>query len=323
MKNEGPFILEWVAHNLAIGVTDFLIYTNDCDDGTDAIWQRLERLGIGQHRVNTILRRGVQKSALHHALAEDAVAQADWLCVLDVDEFINIHAGQGTIGDMWAACPDANVFAMTWRIFGDGGQIGFDAGLICDTFCHAAPLHIPTPAQAWGVKTLFKNNGLFERIGVHVPLDPVAKKFDQICTVNGDGVVLPDSHKVGKWRSDKSSVGYRMVQLNHYAVRSVESYLIKRDRGRVNHMADDQGMDYWQMMSHNQHLDRSITKRSGATGEILNHLMADAELKDLHDAAVVWHKNKITELKQRDSFAALFDAIVGQIARRPKPQFAE
>ncbi|MGB8813172.1 MAG: glycosyltransferase family 2 protein, partial [Paracoccaceae bacterium] len=34
MKNEGPFILEWIAYHRMIGVDDFLIYTNDCSDGT-------------------------------------------------------------------------------------------------------------------------------------------------------------------------------------------------------------------------------------------------------------------------------------------------
>ncbi len=320
MKNEGPFILEWVAHNLAIGVTDFLIYTNDCEDGTDAIWRRLEALNIGQHRVNEIMRRGVQKSALHHAQSEDIVKNSDWLCVLDVDEFINIHAGDGTIHDLWTACPDANVFSMTWRVFGDGRRIGFEDGLITDAFQHAAPLHNPTPAQAWGLKSLYKNNGLFQRIGVHMPLDPVDEKRDEICTVNGDGRVLPDSHKTGKWRSDRTSVGYSLVQLNHYAVRSVESYLIKRDRGRVNHMSEDQGMDYWQMMSHNQELDTSIQRRRATTLQILEQLLKDAELSDLHQQAVAWHKTKIAELKRRADFAGLFDAISAQIAARPNPR---
>ena len=37
LRNEAPFIVEWVAHMRAIGVTDLLVYTNDCDDGTEAL----------------------------------------------------------------------------------------------------------------------------------------------------------------------------------------------------------------------------------------------------------------------------------------------
>lgn len=32
MKNEGPYIVEWVAHHLAVGFDRFLVFTNDCDD---------------------------------------------------------------------------------------------------------------------------------------------------------------------------------------------------------------------------------------------------------------------------------------------------
>ena len=32
VKNEGPFLLEWIAFHRIIGVTDFLFYSNDCSD---------------------------------------------------------------------------------------------------------------------------------------------------------------------------------------------------------------------------------------------------------------------------------------------------
>ena len=52
MKNEGPFILEWIAYHQAIGVEDFLVYTNDCSDGTDAMFDLLQAKGVLQHRQN-------------------------------------------------------------------------------------------------------------------------------------------------------------------------------------------------------------------------------------------------------------------------------
>ncbi len=45
MKNEGPFIVEWVAHNLAIGVDDIAVFSNDCSDGSDALLDRLNAMG--------------------------------------------------------------------------------------------------------------------------------------------------------------------------------------------------------------------------------------------------------------------------------------
>ncbi|MCB1331900.1 MAG: glycosyltransferase family 2 protein, partial [Maritimibacter sp.] len=37
MKDEAPYILEWIAYHRMIGVDNFLIYTNGCSDGTDAL----------------------------------------------------------------------------------------------------------------------------------------------------------------------------------------------------------------------------------------------------------------------------------------------
>ena len=34
MKNEGAFLLEWVAHHKALGFDDLVICTNDCTDAT-------------------------------------------------------------------------------------------------------------------------------------------------------------------------------------------------------------------------------------------------------------------------------------------------
>ena len=41
MKNEASFILEWVAYHRVIGFTDFLVYTNNCEDGTVEMLERL------------------------------------------------------------------------------------------------------------------------------------------------------------------------------------------------------------------------------------------------------------------------------------------
>ena len=50
MKDEGPYILEWLAYHRAISFTNFLIYTNDCSDGTDTMFDLLQSKGFVQHR---------------------------------------------------------------------------------------------------------------------------------------------------------------------------------------------------------------------------------------------------------------------------------
>ena len=84
--------MEWVAHHLAVGFTDLVVYTNDCSDGTDTMLIRLEELGLAHHRRN-VIPEGLrpQPSALNHAQEEPVVAQSDWVMVFDADEFVSIR----------------------------------------------------------------------------------------------------------------------------------------------------------------------------------------------------------------------------------------
>ncbi|MDG1240000.1 MAG: glycosyltransferase family 2 protein [Planktomarina sp.] len=45
LRNAAPFIVQWVPHMGAIGATDLLAYTNDCDDFTDALLAVLAKHG--------------------------------------------------------------------------------------------------------------------------------------------------------------------------------------------------------------------------------------------------------------------------------------
>ena len=42
---------------------------------------------------------------------------------MDIDEFVNIHVGDHTLGALYAALPDADAIAITWRLFGNNGII--------------------------------------------------------------------------------------------------------------------------------------------------------------------------------------------------------
>ncbi len=53
MKNEGPFILEWVAWQRLMGVDRILVFINDCDDGTDTLLDELDRVGIVYQLLNS------------------------------------------------------------------------------------------------------------------------------------------------------------------------------------------------------------------------------------------------------------------------------
>ncbi len=314
MKNEGPFILEWIAYHRAIGVDDFLVYTNDCNDGTDELLNLLMDRGILQRRDNKF--HGTDLKPQHWALAasdkEPILKNAGWVISMDVDEFINVHVGEGRLDDLYKAVGDANMISCTWRLFGNGDVHEYRDDFLIDQFVRCAPELCRKPHQAWGFKTLFRNVGIYKKMGVHRPKGLKPDLWDQIRWVNGSGKPMPKKLIRNGWRSTTDSYGYDLVTLNHYAVRSAESFLVKRDRGRVNHVDRDQGLSYWFRMNNNWEEDRSIqTKRDLLKAEF-DTLMADPELRAAHEYSVAQHKSKIAELKATENYSKFYAELTGE-----------
>lgn len=318
MKNEGPFVLEWLAYHRAIGVEDFLIYSNDCTDGTDHMLDVLQAKGCVQHRNNPYRETGMkpQHAALHAANAEPVVKALDWVIVTDVDEFINIHVGDGHLDDLYGAVGDANMISMTWRLFGNADIAAYEDRLILEQFLCCAPQYARKPHQAWGFKTAMRNSGIFKKLGVHRPKGLRPQLMPELRWVNGSGVPMPQQDYRNAWRSTKDTYGYDLVTLNHYALRSAESFLVKRDRGRVNHVDRDQGLTYWFRMNHNTQEDRSILRRLDATRDELSKLMADPDIAAAHAASVAAHRSKIGTLLQSEKYRAFYQEITGSRLRK-------
>ncbi len=107
LRSEAPYIVEWVAHMRAIGVTGLLVYTNDCDDGTDALLAVLAKQGVLHHIVQQVPKGTCpQWQALKVAWKHPLRKSCDWAVTCDVDEFINVHMGEGSLHDLIAAVPD-------------------------------------------------------------------------------------------------------------------------------------------------------------------------------------------------------------------------
>lgn len=318
MKNEGPFILEWIAYHRAIGIKDFLVYTNDCTDGTDGFLQLLERKGLCQWRENPY-RDGHMKpqhAALNAANSEEMVKKADWAICMDVDEFIAVHTGDGKMKDLFAAVPDANLISLTWRLFGNADIDKYEDTFITQKFTQCAAEFCNRPHQAWGFKTLFRNIGLFRKMGVHRPKGLLPTAVDRINWINGSGKQLPKDQWRTAWRSHSGTYGYDLVTLNHYAVRSAESFLVKRDRGRVNHVDRDQGMAYWFRMNHNVKRDARMTRMKDALQTEYDRLLADPDIRAAHEACVAAHKAKIAELKQQPKYKEFYAELTNERTRR-------
>lgn len=318
MKNEGPFILEWVAFHKSIGIDEILVYTNDCDDGTDTLLDLLQEKGELQHRENNFKETGLkpQHAALQSAESEPQIKNADWVTCIDVDEFITIHVGDGKMADLFAAVPDANMISMTWRLFGNDDVHEFKEGFITEQFNSCAPELIRKPHQAWGFKTFFRHIGIFKKLGVHRPKGLRPQLWEEINWVNGSGKPLPSKMYRNGWRSTPDTYGYDLVTLNHYAVRSAESFLVKRDRGRVNHVDRDQGLAYWFRMNNNAEPNRQIHRHLAGARAEFDRLMSDPDIRAAHDFATKRHREKIDALRATENYSKFYKELTGERMQR-------
>lgn len=313
MKNEGPFILDWIAHNRAIGVTNFLVYTNDCSDETEHLLDLLSDAGVTR-RDNPYSKAGgvPQQAAFRAANSEPLVQNARWLLTLDVDEYLNIHVGDGTLHDLIAAVPEADAISIPWRLFGNGGVHEFSDTPVVEQFSKCAALYSPKPLHAWAFKTLYRNNGLFQRLGIHRPKGLDFSKAQGAVWVNGSGDPMPPNIWRRMWRMKTSTWGYDLAQINHYAVRSAESFLVKRDRGRVNHTKREQGTNYWFRMNHNLEKDQSIRRLDQRVQAEKAALMALPGVKEIHDRCVMWHREKIKGLLEMAEYKEFYQTITSK-----------
>jgi hypothetical protein len=230
---------------------------------------------------------------------------------MDVDEFINVKIGDGTLGALYAAMGEANMISLTWRLFGNGDTHHYQDRFVTEQFTRCAPELVRKPHQAWGFKTLFRNIDIYRKLGVHRPKGLKPDLWGQVRWLNGSGRPMPREMFRNGWRSSVETYGYDWVQLNHYACRSAESFLVKRDRGRVNHVDRDQGLNYWFRMNHNAVTDTSIARMVPAARAEFERLLADPDLRALHDRAVAAHRSRIAELMAQDDYRAFYGELTG------------
>jgi hypothetical protein len=145
-------------------------------------------------------------------------------------------------------------------------------------------------------------------VGVHRPRSPqnigAQRWFD------GSGRELSTEFHRSRLFSPFGRDNYGLVQLNHYALGAMESYLVKCDRGRANREASSFDMGYWVERNFCEVEDRSIDALAPQIIPILAGFMADTVLADLHQKSVLWRQNRFACLMQDEAWRGLFGRLM-------------
>ncbi len=314
MKDEGHSLVEWVAYHRHIGFDNICVYTNDCSDGTDDMLIRLQEMGWVRHFRNDVPDgKRPQPNALSLATANRQVMDSEWVLVMDADEFLSIKCGRGTIRDLAARIPpEAQAMAITWRFFGSSGITEWNPGLVIESYTKAAPDQFK---KGWGVKTLFKPYRDI-KLGIHRPSIKKARQepanaklmFDQIW-VNGSGQKMPDEFSLSGWRSTKPTLGYKLAELNHYAVKSYEAYLLRRMRGNVNNKEDKYNAAYFALFDRNEIEATNALRHARGTKKKMAEILSDPVMRQLQDEALAYHAAKVEKLRGTPDYKTWLDEL--------------
>ncbi len=217
-KNEGVNLLEWIAYYRLLGVDRFLVYCNDTDDGSIALYQALARSGWFDWHENPVSGAESPQWRAYQRAFQALNGSGNWALVVDVDEFLYLprHRDLRSFVD---AHDDKDAVSFYWRNFGSGGALRREAGLVIERFFHCADASDPKSTR---YKTLTRMGDHWTNFGVHQPHAPEALK-PSLNWIDGAGAVM------GSPIADAAR--YDLGAIYHYVLKSAEEYVLKKQRG--------------------------------------------------------------------------------------------
>jgi hypothetical protein len=227
--------------------------------------------------------------------------------VADVDEFLNIHVGDHTIPALIAACGDPHAISVSFQFFANDGVERFADDPVIGQFNRSHNPDIWCGETAIEVKTLVRRDFPLQYFGAHRPffkgrLAPDARPV----WTDGSGRGVPHKFLVAanprRIRRFPAQGARAFATLNHYALRSLDSYLVKTERGdvnRENRVFDD---TYWRERNDPVHHDTSIHRYLPALTAALRDFHADTEIAGLHRDCVRLHRARCAELAEQPTY---------------------
>lgn len=297
MKDEGPFILEWLSWHKAIGVTDFVIFSNDCTDGTDKLLDLLDERGEITHLTNpavAIESTYFQPVALRYVQTLPVFRRCDFFLSMDVDEFVNIGVGDGTVQSLLEAVDPFDVLSMCELNHGANGNKDYERGWVTELF----PLHAnPWPGK-WkarvGVKSLVRISPRIPQMRNHRP--DIATIPEEVVWLDGSGNPIYDLAEDASQNGTDCRGKRDLATIEHFALRSLDSFMVKAFRGDVVNRERQVSFRYWRVRNRNDFDSHDLSDGVARAKKIYSQFEADLELMEQHEHCCAAHEARIKAL---------------------------
>ncbi len=221
-KDEAPYLREWIEYHRMIGVDHFYLYDNNSSDNFESI--------IAQYIKEDIVT--LTHWPHEHAQVrgyEDCIrrfqSESDWIGFIDVDEFLVPIEEESlvTFLDRFSRRPAVLVY---WRFFGSGGRLQRDLSrLVIEDFIVASE------------KLYDKGKCFFNSNYDYYWNCPANRSMFHFLWTLSHGMAVPpvDIFDRSTVMNHYSGLKIRRIpiQLNHYAVKSLEEHREKDKKGDV------------------------------------------------------------------------------------------
>lgn len=305
MRNEGPFIVEWVCWYRMLGFTEVVVVTNDCTDRSPELLDALEAAGWLHHiRCEVPPGSRITHRKLAAAKEHKAVRRADWLLICDVDEFLVIHKGDGKITALIGETPEAAPFvamAFNWRVFGSCGVKRFEDVPVHQQFSLAGPLKGINGSM---IKVIHRQPRWFRSLREHGPRGWEVERFGRsrsdpgMQMVNAAGAAVPHWDPAAKSYIRSLRMAHRTyegAQMNHYMLRSAESFSLKAGTLAPVALTDRYTETYRKRADHTNEPDTSAFRYADDFAALQEKAMALPGVARLHALCCADHLRLIAE----------------------------
>lgn len=193
IKNEMDALLEWVAYHRVVGVSGFIIADNGSNDGSRALLDGLEKLGIVTVLDFPTIEGQKPQLPAYERILRSCSRDIDLLAFIDADEFLLPLSPDLNVVDFFAAhFADESVSAMAlnWSNFGSNGELFAGEGLVTERFTRRA-------SQQFNANKNFKSIVRPNRISHFHNPHFAELRFGRYIDTQGNDLVLHPKHGNG------------------------------------------------------------------------------------------------------------------------------
>lgn len=236
VKDEGPYLAEWLAFHRAAGVGAFLIYDHDSRDDTRAVLDRFERAFPGAITVRALVSDDPQREAYTDGLKRVG-ALGRWAAFIDADEFL--FGVEQTLPEVLADFEDVACLCAHWMIYGSSGHEAAPEGLCIEAYTRRARAEAKTNQH---YKAIVRTDRIR---GYYSPHRPAVR-----------GRTVDENHRdIDPAEAGRSrNTSHARIRINHYIVKSKTDWARKQKRGSPSR---DDAPDRWRPDSYFTDYDRN------------------------------------------------------------------